>query len=174
MPAHMAGAVLPAVPCATNVSQRKAPGAISAIAFMVKPVKPKVGFISGAVLSAMESLSLSCVGGYDGGRERDDRGQASHYAASNSAGSETENSYYGNKCFVCPKWLIGTIKEVRRRRGPDIMVHSFHEDSGILVIARGMASSACGGSAPPSRRRPGRLCARRNGGAGSWAGSGVP
>src|SRR5215469_11427341 len=67
MPAHMAGAVLPAVPCATNVSQRKAPGAISAIAFMVKPVKPKVGFISAAVFSAIESL-LVIVGGLDGGR----------------------------------------------------------------------------------------------------------
>src|SRR5215469_933579 len=73
-----------------------------------------------------------------------------------------------------PEWLIGTIKEVNRGREPDIMVHSFHEDSGILVIARGMASSACCGSAPPSGRRPGCLRARRNGGAGSWAGSGVP
>src|SRR5215472_7322279 len=58
MPAHIAGAVLPAVPCATKVSQRKAPGAMSAMAFMVKPVKPKVGFISGAVVSAMYSLLL--------------------------------------------------------------------------------------------------------------------
>jgi hypothetical protein len=28
------------------VSQRKAPGAMSAMAFIVKPVKPNVGFIS--------------------------------------------------------------------------------------------------------------------------------
>jgi hypothetical protein len=37
------------------------------MAFMVNPVKPKVGFIAGAVLSAIESLS-PYVGGYDGGR----------------------------------------------------------------------------------------------------------
>jgi hypothetical protein len=38
------------------------------MAFMVNPVKPKVGFISGAVLSAIESFSPYLVGGYDGGR----------------------------------------------------------------------------------------------------------
>ncbi|HEY7392424.1 MAG TPA: hypothetical protein VH640_28145 [Bryobacteraceae bacterium] len=37
------------------------------MAFIVNPVKPKVGFISGAVLSAIESFS-PFVGGYDGGR----------------------------------------------------------------------------------------------------------
>ena len=45
MPAHMAGAVLPAVPWITKVSQRKAPGAISAMAFIVSPVKPNVACI---------------------------------------------------------------------------------------------------------------------------------
>src|SRR6516162_3110443 len=56
MPIHMAGAVLPAVACATKVSHKKAPGAISAIAFIVRPVNPNVGCISGAVFSAIESL----------------------------------------------------------------------------------------------------------------------
>jgi hypothetical protein len=51
----MDGAVAPAVPWATKVSQRKAPGAMSAIAFMVKPVRPRVGFIVGSALSAIVS-----------------------------------------------------------------------------------------------------------------------
>src|SRR5579863_1666161 len=48
MPIHMAGAVAPAAACPAKVSQRNAPGAISAIAFIVSPVKPNVGFISTA------------------------------------------------------------------------------------------------------------------------------
>src|SRR5262249_41123531 len=55
---------------------------------------------------------------------------------------------------------------------PDIMVHSFHEDSGILTIARGMAVSARGGGAPSSGYRPGSLHGRRNGSADSRAGPG--
>src|SRR5579872_3378484 len=46
MPIHIAGAVAPAAACPAKVSQRNAPGAISAIAFIVNPVKPNVGFIS--------------------------------------------------------------------------------------------------------------------------------
>jgi hypothetical protein len=46
MPAHIEGALLPAAACPAYVSQRNAPGAISAIAFIVNPVKPRVGFIS--------------------------------------------------------------------------------------------------------------------------------
>jgi hypothetical protein len=42
----MAGAVAPAADCPAKVSHRKAPGAMSAIAFIVNPVKPNVGFIS--------------------------------------------------------------------------------------------------------------------------------
>src|SRR6267154_4756870 len=39
-----------------NVSQRKAPGAMSAIAFIVNPVNPKVGVIfTSPVFSAMKS-----------------------------------------------------------------------------------------------------------------------
>ncbi len=53
MPIHMDGDVAPSAPWIANVSQRKAPGAIRAIAFIVKPVRPSVGFISGAVFSAM-------------------------------------------------------------------------------------------------------------------------
>ena len=56
MPAHMDGAVAPAVPWATKVSQRNAPGAMSAIAFIVKPVNPRVGFIVTSGLSAIGSL----------------------------------------------------------------------------------------------------------------------
>src|ERR1700756_1553997 len=48
MPAHIAGAVAPAAACPAKVSQRNAPGAMSAIAFIVNPVKPNVGFISTA------------------------------------------------------------------------------------------------------------------------------
>src|SRR5579863_8150419 len=50
----MAGVVLPAVAWMKKVSQRKAPGAISAIAFAVRPVKPNVGFIVGSLFSAIE------------------------------------------------------------------------------------------------------------------------
>src|SRR5579872_46173 len=46
MPIHIAGAVAPAAACPAKVSQRNAPGAINAIAFIVNPVKPNVGFIS--------------------------------------------------------------------------------------------------------------------------------
>ncbi len=56
MPSHMEGAVVPVVACKKNVSQRKAPGAMSAMAFIVKPVSPSVGFISGAVFSAINTL----------------------------------------------------------------------------------------------------------------------
>src|ERR1700693_1505118 len=56
MPIHMAGAVAPAADCPANVSQRKAPGAMSAMAFIVNPVKPKVGVIlTSPVFSAMYS-----------------------------------------------------------------------------------------------------------------------
>src|SRR5580698_6597831 len=48
MPIHMAGAVLPVAPWIAKVSQRNAPGAMSAIAFIVRPVRPSVAFISGA------------------------------------------------------------------------------------------------------------------------------
>src|ERR1017187_1790957 len=56
MPAHMDGAVAPAVPWATKVSQRKAPGAMSAMAFIVNPVRPRVGFIVTSELSAIGYL----------------------------------------------------------------------------------------------------------------------
>src|ERR1035441_1280088 len=60
MPAHIDGAVAPAVPWATKVNQRNAPGAMSAIAFIVKPVRPRVGFIVGSALSAIVSLLCVC------------------------------------------------------------------------------------------------------------------
>src|SRR5579863_7522875 len=63
MPIHIAGAVAPAAPCPANVSQRKAPGAISAMAFMVKPVKPSVGFISAgasAIAFLLQRRSFDC------------------------------------------------------------------------------------------------------------------
>jgi hypothetical protein len=46
MPIHIDGPVEPAAACPANVSQRKAPGAIRAMAFIVNPVSPKVFFIS--------------------------------------------------------------------------------------------------------------------------------
>ena len=53
MPIHMAGAVegwpaTPVVAWMKNVSHRKAPGAISAIALLVSPVRPSVACICGA------------------------------------------------------------------------------------------------------------------------------
>src|ERR1035441_3088250 len=60
MPAHIDGAVAPAVPWATKVNRRNAPGAMSAIAFIVKPVRPRVGFIVGSALSAIVSLLYVC------------------------------------------------------------------------------------------------------------------
>jgi hypothetical protein len=56
MPIHIEGAVDPSVAWGANVSQRKAPGAMSAIAFIVSPVNPKVGVIfTSPVFSAMKS-----------------------------------------------------------------------------------------------------------------------
>jgi hypothetical protein len=56
MPIHIEGAVEPSVACGANVNQRKAPGAMSAMAFIVNPVKPKVGVIlTSPVFSAMYS-----------------------------------------------------------------------------------------------------------------------
>ncbi len=49
----MEGAVVPAVPCCTKVSHRKAPGAMSAMAFIVRPVRPRVGFMVTSDLSAI-------------------------------------------------------------------------------------------------------------------------
>jgi hypothetical protein len=55
MPIHIAGAVTPCRLIA-KVSQRNAPGAMSAMAFIVNPVKPKVGVIlTSPVFSAMYS-----------------------------------------------------------------------------------------------------------------------
>src|ERR1700693_3968100 len=58
MPIHIEGAVAPAAACPAKVSHRNAPGAISAIAFIVRPVSPTVGFIS-AELSAIGVLLVS-------------------------------------------------------------------------------------------------------------------
>src|ERR1700686_203630 len=56
MPIHIEGPVEPSVACGANVSQRNAPGAMSAMAFIVNPVKPKVGVIlTSPVFSAMYS-----------------------------------------------------------------------------------------------------------------------
>src|ERR1700739_1074909 len=56
MPIHIDGAVEPSVAWGANVSQRNAPGAMSAMAFIVTPVKPKVGVIfTSPVFSAMYS-----------------------------------------------------------------------------------------------------------------------
>jgi hypothetical protein len=56
MPIHIEGAVAPSVAWGANVSQRNAPGAMSAMAFIVNPVNPKVGVIlTSPVFSAMYS-----------------------------------------------------------------------------------------------------------------------
>src|SRR5579862_3534690 len=56
MPIHIEGAVAPSVAWGANVNQRKAPGAMSAMAFIVNPVNPKVGVIlTSPVFSAMYS-----------------------------------------------------------------------------------------------------------------------
>ena len=57
MPLHIAGEVAPSVAWVTKVSQRKAPGAMSAIAFIVRPVKPRVFFISTAVLVVFSAMT---------------------------------------------------------------------------------------------------------------------
>jgi hypothetical protein len=53
IPIHIDGAVTPVVAWMRKVSHRNAPGAMSAMAFMVNPVKPNVGFISAVVFSAI-------------------------------------------------------------------------------------------------------------------------
>src|SRR5579863_1596056 len=56
MPIHIEGAVDPSVACGAKASQRNAPGSISAMAFIVNPVNPKVGVIlTSPVFSAMYS-----------------------------------------------------------------------------------------------------------------------
>jgi hypothetical protein len=57
----MEGEVVPSVAWRTKVSQRKAPGAMSAIALLVSPVRPRVDFIWGAFCSAMSILLESEV-----------------------------------------------------------------------------------------------------------------
>jgi hypothetical protein len=53
IPIHIEGEVWPVVAWMKNVSQRKAPGAMSAMAFIVRPVKPRVFFIVTSLLSAI-------------------------------------------------------------------------------------------------------------------------
>src|ERR1022692_2888202 len=54
-----------------NVSQRNAPGAMSAIAFIVRPVRPSVGFISEEVVLSAIYLLLNVVRvGFSCARER--------------------------------------------------------------------------------------------------------
>jgi hypothetical protein len=58
------------VACKKNVSQRKAPGAMSAIAFIVRPVKPKVVCIFTGAESAIHFLLFrlrDCLIGEDRG-----------------------------------------------------------------------------------------------------------
>ncbi len=59
MPIHIDGAVAPAAACLANVSHRNAPGAISAMAFMVSPVRPRVGFMVTVSSAMVCSFSLS-------------------------------------------------------------------------------------------------------------------
>src|SRR5579883_2392103 len=56
IPNHMEGAVTPVFAWIAKVSQRKAPGAINAMAFIVRPVRPKVGFSSTEFDLAFEYL----------------------------------------------------------------------------------------------------------------------
>src|SRR5208283_1822468 len=58
MPLHIAGDVEPVVAWTTYVSHRKAPGAMSAIAFIVRPVRPNVACILGASFSAILVLLM--------------------------------------------------------------------------------------------------------------------
>src|SRR5665213_2434881 len=59
MPIHIEGAVAPSVAWGAKVSHRNAPGAMSAMAFIVNPVNPKVGVIlTSPVFSAMYSPYL--------------------------------------------------------------------------------------------------------------------
>ena len=53
--------VEPSVAWGTKVSHRKAPGAISAIAFIVNPVRPRVACISGAFVIGHGETSLFLV-----------------------------------------------------------------------------------------------------------------
>src|ERR1700730_12970209 len=73
MPIHIEGEVAPVLSWIANVSQRNAPGAISAIAFIVNPVSPRVAFISGADVSAMILLFPQCCasGLFLGPKKRD-------------------------------------------------------------------------------------------------------
>src|ERR1051325_2925581 len=53
MPDHMEGPVTPVLAWMKKVSHRNAPGAMSAIAFIVRPVRPSVGCILTSLLSAI-------------------------------------------------------------------------------------------------------------------------
>src|SRR5690349_6243211 len=85
------------------------------------------------------------MGGLYRGRRRDDRGPALHYTACNVTRSETEISYYGNKCFVCGFTYAGHKKnrcEVAGtgtrlcyvERGADI---DFMKIAGFLLLLAG-------------------------------------
>jgi hypothetical protein len=62
IPIHIEGAVVPVVAWIRKVSHRNAPGAMSAMAFMVNPVKPNVAFISFVVFSAIFILLVRIIG----------------------------------------------------------------------------------------------------------------
>src|SRR5437660_11905933 len=60
MPNHMSDPAMgaPYCDCMAYVSHRNAPGAISAMAFMVSPVRPRVGFIFGCCSGPLDKAHL--------------------------------------------------------------------------------------------------------------------
>src|ERR1700727_221585 len=98
IPIHIAGAVLPVAPWIANVSQRNAPGAMSAMAFIVRPVRPRVAFISGA-LSAISCPCLDVLIPSDFGPQAKTCGVRSFYTHSVERQRETQNSYHGHRPF---------------------------------------------------------------------------
>src|SRR2546421_192271 len=83
MPNHMSDPAIgaPVWHCGANVSHRKAPGAISAMAFMVSPVKPSVGFILGCCESSDKTHLLANQGRGEQGNVRDQRALIPHRRA---------------------------------------------------------------------------------------------
>src|SRR6185312_1530549 len=98
MPIHMDGAVAPVAACGAKVSQRNAPGAMSAMAFMVRPVRPSVACISGA-LSAISRPYTDVLIFSNFGPQAETFGVRFSYSHSVDRQRETQNSYKRDRPF---------------------------------------------------------------------------
>src|ERR1700733_9428247 len=85
--------------CCAKVSHIKAPGAIYAIAFIVRPVRPNVGFIFAPVSGVVEDKSITS----QDFKERKRRPERSRPLLGEEA--------RGNRPLASPVWLQTTVNK---------------------------------------------------------------